>query len=171
MCSCYRQHDRGRGKGEGEAKCERTGPVLSHHRQCDGERGADDKQFHRPETEDQFAHLPQAVEAQFQTDCEQQENDPELGERLQCVGIGYGYMIQPGVLEHHAPQAIGADCNPDKDKADDRRHAKTREDRDDQPRRAKDDERVRNRRACKFSGCHRIVRNRAALSCHDAITR
>ena len=55
----------------------------------------------------------------------------------------------------------------DQDEPDDRCDPEPGEHGYDEPGRAKNDEGVRNRRACKFSRCHGATRNRAVLRCHD----
>ena len=137
-----RQDDRGRGESEREAKRHRAGPVLPHHGQHEGRDGAGDHQFERAQPEHQPPHLPQSLERQFQPDGEQQEDDPELRERFERLGVGNGYMRQPWPFEDEATEAVGTDRYSDENEADDRRDAETGEDRNDDPRRAEDHQRI-----------------------------
>ena len=57
---------------------------------------AETEQLGRADAEHQPPHPPQPPERQLQPDREEQQDDAELGERLDRVGVGDGDIVEPG---------------------------------------------------------------------------
>ncbi len=94
------------------------------------------------DAEDQPAHPPEPAERQFQPDREEQQDDAELGERLDRMGVGDRDVVEPGRLLAELAEPERPDQHADQDEADDRADPEAGEGRDDDPGRAEDHERV-----------------------------
>ena len=94
------------------------------------------------DAEHQPAHAPQPAERQLEPDREQQQDDAELGERLDRVRVGDRHVVEPGMSPVERAEPGRPDDHADQDEADDRRDPKPREGRDDDPGGAEDHQRV-----------------------------
>ncbi len=96
--------------------------------------------------EHRLAHRAEALEAHLKPDGEEEEEDAELGEGLDGVGIGDADRAQPRPALRPAAEQVRAAEHADEDEAEHRRDPEPREGRDDDPRRAEHGQRVRQRR-------------------------
>jgi hypothetical protein len=126
----------GRAERQREAERERARPVFARQHQAPGQQPGADQQLERSEAEHLPAHRPKTIERQLEPDGEQQQHDPQFGERLQPLRLGDREVEQPVVLSDQPPEAVRADEQADEDEADDRGDAEAGKDRDDDPRRA-----------------------------------
>ena len=96
-------------------------------------------------------HRHQAAKAELQPDREQQQDDAELGERLDAFRVGDRDPFEPGIAAGQRAQAERPGDDPDQDEADDRVDLEAGEGRDDDPGRAEDGQRVAQcRMSCGF---------------------
>ncbi len=117
---------------------ERAAPALPDQVQRDADDQRRQRQLRGADPEHQPPHRPQAPERQLQPDREQQEDDAELGERLDRVRVGDGDIVQPRHLGGDRAEPGGANQQPDQDETDHRRDPEPGEGRDHDSRRAED---------------------------------
>jgi hypothetical protein len=123
-------------------------PAQPHEVKGEADDQTRKEQLRRAEAEDELAHAPQAPERKLEPDREQQQHDSKFGEWLDRVRVGYGDVIEPRRLLDHRSEPGRADKHADEDEADHRIDPEARKGGDDEPRRAKDHQRVR--KACGF---------------------
>ena len=75
---------------------------------------AQTEQLGRADPEHQPPHRPQAAEGELEPDREEQEDDAELGERLDRLGVGDGDIVEPGHLAGHRAEPGRADQQADR---------------------------------------------------------
>ena len=105
-----------------EAERDRAGSALAHQQQPDADQIAAEpisSAAPTPNTSWRIDHSRR--KRQLEPDREQQQDDAELGERLDRLGVGDGDVVQPRIAVRSArPAPNGPDQHADEDEADDR---------------------------------------------------
>ena len=135
-----RQHQRGGRHGERQPQPQRAPRRLTHKGQRKGEQQHRAKQFQRAQPEYLPPHCPQPVERQFKPHRKQQQDYAKLGKRLQRLGLGNGDIGKERVVKHMPPEVIRPHRQADQNEADHRGNPKPRKHRNDDPRRAKNNQ-------------------------------
>ena len=115
-----RDDQRGRRHGERQPEHDRGGNAVARRDQADADQQRAADQFGGADPEHLAPHRPQALEAQLEPDREQQQDDPEFGERRDALGIGDRHRLEPRRLLGQRAERERAGDDPDQDEADDR---------------------------------------------------
>ena len=88
------EHDRGRGQRQAGAEDDRLRGLLPGHRGGAGDQGGGEQHLQAAEPEDQRRMVSRRWKRQFETDQEQQEDDAELGDAGDVLGVADGEPIK-----------------------------------------------------------------------------
>ncbi len=128
---------------------------MTHRIECSADQDRTAEKLGRAYAEHRGTHGHQAPEAQFQPDREQQQDDAQLRERVDRMGIGDGHVIEPAELVGQPAQAGGTDDHADNDEPDDGGNPEAGEGGNHDAGCAEDDQGVAEARRAEFSlhGC------------------
>ena len=125
-------HDRRGGKRSRSAEDDRVLRFEAERAQDCGDRRRGDDDLQSAQSEDQPLHGLQAFERHFQADEEKQEDDAELAQRGDCLGIGDHQRIEGRNDGRQLTQNIGIEKDADQQEAQNGIDAQLQEQRHDE---------------------------------------
>ena len=136
------EHDRGRGQRQAGAEDDRLGRIAAGIGRDAGEQRGGDKHLQAAQAEHQPPHGQQPMQRQFETDQEQQEDDAELGDAGDVLGVADREPVQRAETSRSASRGRAAQQRAGAEIAEHRRKAEPADDRHHDARRAEHDQRV-----------------------------